>query len=103
MGMDFAALLRYARTRDVVRRIDALENQTRPISTEVRSLWREQRFAPYRWSRACWVSHAGYRQRQVKRPRGPALGAALRTVDGFYLTFGRGACCVPLSDSPPGR
>jgi hypothetical protein len=30
----------------------------------------------------------------VKRPRGPDLTVALRTVDGFFLTFGQGVCCA---------
>src|SRR5205809_1078189 len=97
MGMDFVALVRYSRTREVVRRINALENDSAPISTEVQSLWKSQQFAPYSWTRAFWVSHEGYRHRQVKRPRGPSLKVALRTVDGFFLTFGQGACCIAHS------
>jgi hypothetical protein len=90
--MDFVALLRYSRTRSVVRAIAGLENQTVPVSAEVQRLWREQGFFQLRWGRAYWVSHTD--SRQVKRPRGPDLTAALRTVDGFFLTFGQGVCCV---------
>jgi hypothetical protein len=92
MGMDFVALMRYRRTRDVVRRINALENQTRPLSADVQSLRAEQGFSPQPWSRAYWV--AGPNARQVRRPRGPSLQATLRTVDGFFLTFGQGICCA---------
>ena len=91
MGMNFVALVRYHRTREVVRRINSLENQRQPISSEVQTLWKEQRFAPLNWDRAYWVSQKG--SRQAKRPRAPSLDVALRTVDGFYLTFGQGACC----------
>lgn len=91
MGMNFVALVRYHRTQDVLRRIGSLENQKQPISAEVAHLWKEHRFAPLSWDRAYWVSHSDYRQ--VKRPSGPGLDMALRTVDGFYLTFGQGACC----------
>ncbi len=94
MGMDFAALVRYSRTRAVLQRINALENQTQPLSLEVQSLWEKQRFAPNAWSRSTWVQQVGYRQRQVKRPDGPALNVALRAVDGFHLVFGQGVCCV---------
>src|SRR4051794_29478141 len=92
MGMDFVALVRYSRTRNVVRAINALENQTTPISAEVPALWREQQFFRLPWDRAFWVSLDDYRQ--VKRPRGPRLDVAMRTVDGFYLVFGQGVCCI---------
>ncbi|QDV29482.1 hypothetical protein Spb1_13880 [Planctopirus ephydatiae] len=92
MGMDFVALIRYSRSREVVRAINRLENQTAPLSAEVRSLWREYEFFEFDWGRACWV--APDNGRQVKRPRGPDLSVALRTVDGFFLTFGQGVCCV---------
>jgi hypothetical protein len=82
--MDFVALMRYSRTPDVVRAIRGLENQTVPLSAEVHSLWRESGFLGFDWGRACWVSHDN--GRQVKRPRGPDLTVALRTVDGFFLT-----------------
>jgi hypothetical protein len=90
--MNFVALMRYSRTRDVVRAINELENQTAPLSAEVRSLWRESGFFGFDWGRAYWVAHDN--GRQVKRPRGPDLSVALRTVDGFFLTFGQGACCA---------
>ena len=92
MGMDFVALMRYSRTRDVVRAINGLENQTRPLSAEVRQLWGEFGFFELDWDRAFWVSHDN--GRQVKRPRGPDLTIDLRTVDGFFLTFGQGVCCA---------
>ncbi len=56
MGMDFVALLRYSRTRDVVRAINGLENQTRPLSAEVQSLWRASGFFRLDWDRAYWVA-----------------------------------------------
>jgi hypothetical protein len=92
VGMDFVALMRYRRTRDVVRAISILENQTRPLSAELQALWRESGFFEFGWDRAYWVALDDYRQ--VKWPRGPDLTAALRTTDGFFLTFGRGVCCA---------
>lgn len=92
MSMDFVALVRYSRTPEVVRAINALENRICPISDEVQSLWIEQRFFAFSWRRTSWVSLQD--SRQVKRPRGPRLDVALRSVDGFFLTFGQGVCCV---------
>jgi hypothetical protein len=86
--MDFVALLRYRRTREVVRAINGLENQRTPLSAEVQTLWRDSGFFRFDWDRASWVSRDG--RRQVKRPSGPELRVALRTVDGF----GRGVCCA---------
>jgi hypothetical protein len=87
--MDFVALLRYRRTADVVGAIDALEGQTSPVLAHVRP---GGGFAAIDRGRSCWVSHGS--GRQVERPRGPDVSAALRTVEGFHLTFGRDACCV---------
>jgi hypothetical protein len=92
VGMDFVALMRYSRTREVVRAINGLENQTRPLSAEVRTLWQEFGFFGFDWDRAYWVALDDFRQ--AKRPRGPDLTVALRTVDGFFLTFGQGVCCA---------
>lgn len=92
MGMDFVALLRYSRTPEVVRTIAQLENATAPFSVEVQSLWREYEFFSYDWSRTYWVARDN--GRQVKRPLRPNLNVALRTVDGFFLTFGQGVCCA---------
>ena len=92
MGMDFVALMRYSRARGVVPAINGLENRTTPLSAEVRSLWRVSGYFGFDWGRANWVAHDN--GRQVRRPRGPDLTVALRTVDGFVLTFGRGVCCT---------
>lgn len=92
MGMDFVALIRYRRTRGVIRAVAGLENQTRPLSAEVAARWRACGLPALPWDRAYWVARDDFRQ--VKRPRGPDLTAALRTADGFYLTFGRGVCCA---------
>jgi hypothetical protein len=100
MGMDFVALLRYSRRPAVVRAINGLENRVEPISAEVRALWRESGFFGFDWNRAYWIVNDTPRStgegygRQVKRPRSPDRTVALRTVDGFFLTFGRGVCCV---------
>jgi hypothetical protein len=91
--MDFVALMRYNRTHDVVQAINELENQTQPLSAEVQMLWSESGFIEFDWHRSYWVALDHFR-RQVKRPRGPDLTKALRTVDGFFLTFGQGVCCV---------
>ncbi len=77
MGKNSAALIRCHRRHEGVRRINALENQVHPISSEVQALWATQRFAPLGWRQAKWVSHKA--ARQVKRPRGPSLDVALRT------------------------
>ena len=52
MGMGFVARMRHSRTREVVRAIDGSENQPRPLSAEVRSLWRESGFSEFDRSRA---------------------------------------------------
>jgi hypothetical protein len=90
--MDFVALIRYSRHRKVVQAINRLENETQPLSADVLSLWRASGFFPFNWDRAYWVSHKDCRQ--VKRPAGPDLTVALRTTDGFFLTFGQGVCCA---------
>lgn len=92
MGMDFIALMRYRRTPDVIRAIHEMENQTDPLSSEIMALWQESHFFAFDWDRAFWIALDD--SRQVKRPRGPDLSVALRTVDGFFLTFGQGVCCV---------
>lgn len=60
--MDFVALMRYSGTRDVVRAIRGLENQTAPLSAEVPSLWRESGFFGFNGDRAYGEAPGG-RQR----------------------------------------
>jgi hypothetical protein len=95
MGMDFAALVRYYRKPDVVREIARLENEPSPLCQEVLDLLEGTGYyeAP---ARSCWVSH-GWSIRQMKRPTGPSLKVSLRTVDGFFLTFGQGVFAVTAS------
>ena len=93
MGMNFNALLRYNRTRALLLRVYALENQATPVSVEGAAIWTKQDWATLEFRQTKWVSRER-NARQMKRPRGPSLKVALRTVDGFYLTFGQGVCSI---------
>ena len=90
MGMDFSALLRYGGFRKSQRAIDDLERASPSAFRRVLDLWRQARFFPFwkKYKHNAWVDPRN--GRQVKRPQSPEVSIALRTTEGFFISFGRG-------------
>jgi hypothetical protein len=91
MGMDFVALMRYARPDEIA--LDALEADSPAELKAVARLMRSLGFGLNNGLRsAVWEDNAGVDSPRLdRRPDLPTLKMALHTPEDFYLTFGRDA------------